>query len=85
MKVQTLMQLLQEIESEDPVDFSGLPFDADDLRQLACINVAEIMERFREDNPAEDREMVMAATVTRLILENMVLQARLAILLQDEG
>ncbi|WP_229407189.1 MULTISPECIES: hypothetical protein [Methylobacillus] len=79
------MQLLLEVEREDPIDFSGLPFDVDDLRRLACLNVVEIMQQLRAGNSAEDGEMVMAATVTRLVLENMVLQARLAILLQQEG
>ncbi|ABE49162.1 conserved hypothetical protein [Methylobacillus flagellatus KT] len=85
MNAQTLMQLLLEVEREDPIDFSGLPFDVDDLRRLACLNVVEIMQQLRAGNSAEDGEMVMAATVTRLVLENMVLQARLAILLQQEG
>jgi hypothetical protein len=31
----------------------------------------------------EGREMIMAATIARLVLENMVLNARIAILNQD--
>ncbi|HEY8118258.1 MAG TPA: hypothetical protein VIE91_03365 [Methylophilaceae bacterium] len=83
MKPETLLELLIEVEKEDPIDFSGLPFNANDLRQLACLNVVEIINNWPEDSPQPDREMLMAATVTRLVLENMVLQARLAILLQD--
>lgn len=78
------MQLLLEVEREDPIDFSGLPFDEDDLRQLACLDVAEMMQQIQADNSAEDSQLVMAATVTRLVLENLVLQARLAILLQED-
>jgi hypothetical protein len=71
------------VEKEDPIDFSGLPFDADDLRKLACLNVAEIMHHWT-DQPSEDRELIMAATVVRLVLENLVLNARIALLNQEE-
>ncbi len=83
MKPQVLLELLVEVEKEDPIDFSGLPFDADDLRKLACLNVAEIMDHWT-DQPSEDRELIMAATVVRLVLENLVLNARIALLNQEE-
>lgn len=83
MKPEMLMQLLLEVEKEDPVDFTGLPFDANDLRQLACLNVVEIINGWPDDASHEAKDMLMAATITRLVLENMALQARLAILLQD--
>ena len=85
MKPETLLEFLIEVEKEDPIDFSGLPFDANDLRQLACLNVVEIINNWPENPAQPDRDILMAATVTRLVLENMVLQARLAILLQDNA
>lgn len=83
MKPEVLYELLVEVEKEDPVDFSGLPFDADDLRRLACLNVAETMEHWASA-AAEERELIMAATVVRLVLENLVMNTRIAILNQDE-
>ncbi|OAM52710.1 hypothetical protein A7981_04470 [Methylovorus sp. MM2] len=82
MKPEILLELLEEIEKEDPIDFSGLPFDETDLRQLACLNVVELLNSL--DSDAQSRENIMAATVTRLVLENMVLHARVSILLQDQ-
>lgn len=84
MKPEILFDLLVEVEKEDPIDFSGLPFDADDLRRLACLNVSEVMENWAGE-PAEARELIMAATVVRLVLENMVLNARIAILNQEDA
>ena len=81
MKAEALLELLVEVEKEDPIDFSGLPFDANDLRQLACLNVAEMMNSWAHET-ADARELIMAATMVRLILENMVLNARIAILNQ---
>ncbi len=83
MKPEFLLELLTEIEKEDPIDFSGLPFDANDLRQLACLNVSELMSNWPQQQ-SDDREMIMAATIARLVLENMVLNARIAILNQEE-
>lgn len=84
MKPETLLELLMEVEKEDPIDFSGLPFEENDLRQLACLNVSELMTGWPNDSSAEARDMIMAATIARLVLENMVLQARISILLQDQ-
>lgn len=85
MKPEMLLQLLLEVEKEDPIDFSGLPFEENDLRQLACLNVVEIINNWPQESSQQDRDLLMAATVTRLVLENMVLQARLTILLQDSS
>lgn len=83
MKPEQLYELLLEVEQQDPIDFTGLPFDADDLRQLACLNVVEMMSGWRE-LPEHDKEMIMAAAVVRLVLENLVLNARLCLLLKAE-
>lgn len=82
MDPQALCELLGELEKEDPIDFSGLPFDQDDLRRLACLNVAELMSGWPPEQGGA-REMIMAATIARLVLENMVLNARIAILNQQ--
>lgn len=80
MTPETLLDLLLQIEHEDPIDYTGLPMDADDLRQLACLNVVDILDKLTGDFNQQEVYLLMAATTTRLVLENMVLQARLAIL-----
>jgi len=84
MKPETLLELLKEVEKEDPIDFTGLPFEENDLRLLACLNVLELMSNWPADTDAEGRDMIMAATITRLVLENMVLQARIFLLIGNE-
>lgn len=83
MHAEQLYALLEEVEREDPIDYTGLPFDADDLRKLACLNVAEMVQGWDRMDIA-DRELIMAATLVRLVLENMVLNARLCILTREE-
>ena len=84
MTPETLFELLKEIEKEDPADFTGLPFEPDDLRHLACLNVLELMNHWPQEIEPEAKDTIMAATITRLVLENMVLQARIAFLIQEE-
>lgn len=78
MGTKELLDLLLEIEAEDPIDYADLPFDEDDLRRLACLNVAELMdsETYRHMERS-DRELMAAATIAKLVLENLVLNARL--------
>lgn len=83
MHAEQLYALLEEVEREDPIDYTGLPFDADDLRKLACLNVAEMVQGW-DRMAIADRELIMAATLVRLVLENMVLNARLCILTREE-
>ena len=83
MKPEQLYALLAEIEKEDPMDFSGLPFDGDDLRKLACLNVAELVQHW-EHAPMSEKELIMATTMVRLVLENLVLNARLCLLMQGD-
>ena len=77
-KSKELMALLLEIESEDPIDYADLPFDEDDLRRLACVNVTELLASDAyQGMGTEDRELMAAATIAKLVLENLVLNARL--------
>lgn len=74
----SLLALLEEVEKEDPIEFADLPYDEADLRNLACLHVAEFLQSGEyADMSVEDREKVMATSMAKLILENMVLNTRL--------
>lgn len=75
---ESVLFLLADVEAEDPIDFAELPFEETDLRKLACLNVVEFLksEPYAGMN-ATDKERVVAATLAKLVLENMVMHARL--------
>jgi hypothetical protein len=77
-----LYELLIEVEKLDPLNFDGLPFDAEDLRKLVCLNVVELMEGWAQ-LALEDKELIMSATMVRLMLENLVLNARVCLITQE--
>ncbi|MEM5429050.1 hypothetical protein [Cupriavidus oxalaticus] len=78
MTEDTLLQLMAEVEKEDPIDYADLPFDDRALRQLACRLIAERSEQMEASGmPTEALLATMWASTAKLVLENLVLNARL--------
>ncbi|AOZ05554.1 hypothetical protein [Cupriavidus malaysiensis] len=73
-----LLQLIEEVEKEDPIDYANLPFDDDALRALVCRLVAERSTEMEASGlPLEAILATMWASTAKLVLENLVLNARL--------
>ncbi|KAA0181322.1 TetR family transcriptional regulator [Cupriavidus sp. H18C1] len=73
-----LMQLMVEVEKEDPIDYANLPFDDGALRSLVCRLVAERSQAMEAAGMPVDAVLAtMWASTAKLVLENMVLNARL--------
>ncbi|TWG79241.1 hypothetical protein L602_000700000570 [Cupriavidus gilardii J11] len=73
-----LMQLMVEVEKEDPIDYANLPFDDAALRELACRLVAERSQAMESSGLSADALLAtMWASTAKLVLENLVLNARL--------
>jgi hypothetical protein len=78
MTEDTLLQLMTEVEKEDPIDYADLPFDDAALRQLACHLIAERSSEMEASGlPVEALLATMWASTAKLVLENLVLNARL--------
>jgi hypothetical protein len=73
-----LLQLMVEVEREDPIDYANLPFDDVALRALVCRLVAERSAELETSGLSPEALMAtMWASTAKLVLENMVLNARL--------
>lgn len=78
MTEDTLMQLMVEVEKEDPIDYANLPFDDAMLREAVCRLIAERSEQMENAGMSVDALLAtMWASTAKLVLENMVLNARL--------
>jgi len=71
-----LVELIREVEAEDPIDYGDLPYAEDDLRRLVCDQIRGIAER-AEELGEEDCRSVLLAVAAKLVLENLVLHVRL--------
>ncbi|MEW9900833.1 hypothetical protein ABWL39_19620 [Chitinivorax sp. PXF-14] len=76
-----LAELLREIEHQDPIDFGDLPFDEDALRSLVLQDLIEqqaALSAMQADQ--DDLNLVYMLSTAKLVLENLVLNARLLML-----
>lgn len=74
MTIDELVELAKEVESEDAIDWGMLNISEDDAYKLIA---ADVLEMANEWGEGEDREIVMLVTITKLVLENFVLNLKI--------
>jgi hypothetical protein len=73
MNVDQLAELAREIENGDPIDWGMIPVKEEDAYQKMAEQVLEMMKAY---NPV-DRQQVALAAITKLLVENFVLNYQL--------
>jgi hypothetical protein len=71
--VQQLVQLAQEIESEDPIDWGMLSVNENDAYEMIATSV---LENYLKTD-ADSRDIMMLSTIVKLTVENFVLNLKL--------
>jgi hypothetical protein len=59
------------VDNEDPIDFAMLTIDDESVWHLMATNVVE------QYLPLADNKVVIMATITKLVVENFILNMRL--------
>jgi hypothetical protein len=79
--ISELAGLLEELEREDPVDYGDLPFGEPELRRLVLDSLLERHQALQASglNPGDVNLTYMLSTAL-LVIENLVLHARLLLL-----
>ncbi|MBP0594045.1 hypothetical protein J8I87_31095 [Paraburkholderia sp. LEh10] len=80
VSTENLVDMLQEIESADPIDYADLPFGEKELRRLVVGSLVERHHHVRNDLNVDDVHAMYLLSTAKLLLENTVLHARLLIL-----
>lgn len=76
--VDVILDLLTDLEEGNPLDFGDVPFDEQDARRLIALSMAKLSEDLREKGiSADSREVLALAVVTRVMLDNLLLNYRL--------
>lgn len=76
-----LTGMLAELEQEDPIDYGDLPFGEPELRTLVLSTLVEKHQRLQVSGLcASDVNLTYMLTTALLLLENLVLHARLLLL-----
>ena len=76
MNLDELVILVNEVDREDPIDWAYLNIDEDTTTRLIAMSILEMYESLQLED-SKTIEAIMCATITKLVLENMVLNARL--------
>jgi hypothetical protein len=79
--ISELSGLLAELEHDDPVDYGDLPFGEEELRKLVLNTLVDRHLALQSSGlSAGDVNLTYMLTTALLVLENLVLHARLLIL-----
>jgi hypothetical protein len=70
--IERIAKLAQEIESEDTIDWGMTEIKEDDAYKLIAMSVVNQFDKYTVD----ERE-IMIATITKLVVENFVLNVKL--------
>lgn len=72
-----LVELVEEIASEDPIDWALLSVDEKTATYLIANNLLDQYNTVWQKMPEYDRNLVMLATITKLVVENFTLNLRI--------
>ncbi|EEA03456.1 conserved hypothetical protein [Burkholderia sp. H160] len=80
VSTEALVDLLREIEAEDPIDYADLPFGEQELRRLVMNSLMERHHAVEAAMSDSDLQAMYLLSTAKLVLENTVLHARLLLL-----
>ncbi|OUL88471.1 hypothetical protein CA602_11265 [Paraburkholderia hospita] len=80
VNAESLVDMLREVEAEDPIDYADLPFGEQELRRLVMTSLVERHHIVEGDLSVPDIHAMYLLSTAKLVLENTVLHARILML-----
>lgn len=71
--LEQIIALAQEVETTDAIDWENLPLDKDHIYQMVG---SQAYELYKQHADTEDGEAIIVATITKLLVENFVLNLK---------
>jgi hypothetical protein len=78
LNIQTVVELIREIDKEDSIDWGMLAIGEADAERLLAASVIEHYETNIRPMEETDRDYVIVAAIAKLTIENFVLNIKLA-------
>jgi hypothetical protein len=75
--VTDILDLVNEIESEDPIDWGMLSVDENTATEMIANGLLEQYNTSWADMNPDERTVIMLATITKLVVENFTLNLKL--------
>jgi hypothetical protein len=73
LTLEQIIELAKEVEVSDEIDWDDLPLDKDRIYQIIGSQTYELYESYAK---SENGEAILLATITKLLIENFVLNLR---------
>jgi hypothetical protein len=77
LKVEDIVGLVEEIDSQDPIDWAMLSIDEHAATELIVNSVVDNWNNQWRHFPEPDRVQILIATIAKLTLENFSLNVKL--------
>lgn len=77
VKVEEVLSLLEDIESEDPIDWGMLAIDESTATELIVNSLVDQYNREWSQLKPEVQHLAMLATIAKLVVENFTLNLKL--------
>ena len=77
INLETLIKLVEEVDTSDPIDWGMLNINEEDAIRLVATNLLEQWENEWSLMPEQDRTYTILATITKLVVETFVLNVQL--------
>jgi hypothetical protein len=71
--LEQIIELAKEVETTDAIDWDNLPLNKDSIYQLVGSQAYELYQQYVT---AQDGEAIIVATITKLLVENFVLNLK---------
>ena len=71
--LEQIIELAKEVETTDAIDWDNLPLDKDSIYQLVGSQAYDLYKQYVN---AQDGEAIIVATITKLLVENFVLNLK---------
>jgi len=75
--VTDILDLVDEIESEDPIDWAMLSVDENTATEMIATSLLEQYNTTWANMSPDERTVIMLATITKLVVENFTLNLKL--------
>jgi hypothetical protein len=75
--VTDILDLVKEIDSEDPIDWGMLNVDENMATEIIATGLLEQYNTTWADMDPDERTVIMLATITKLVVENFTLNLKL--------
>lgn len=75
--LEEMLQLMRDVESEDPLDWGNLSMDEEGLRRLVMADLLQRDQQLQQMASPEECQLIYLLSTARLVLENLVLNLRL--------